>query len=84
MRNNPKYGTKLEYSELFEKYARIEKIRRFFSMKRQKIYKHFMMQHYQGNFVRRHINEFVKAIDSFLKMDRKLIDRLDAVSEFYP
>eukprot|EP00349_Pseudokeronopsis_sp_Brazil_P002004 CAMPEP_0202962822 /NCGR_PEP_ID=MMETSP1396-20130829/6876_1 /ASSEMBLY_ACC=CAM_ASM_000872 /TAXON_ID= /ORGANISM="Pseudokeronopsis sp., Strain Brazil" /LENGTH=98 /DNA_ID=CAMNT_0049683617 /DNA_START=435 /DNA_END=731 /DNA_ORIENTATION=- len=42
------------------------------------------MQHYQGNFVRRHINEFVKAIDSFLKMDRKLVDRLDAVSEFYP
>ena len=34
MRNNPKYGNKLEYSEIFEKYAKIEKMRRFFSVKR--------------------------------------------------
>jgi len=43
MRNNPKFGNKLEYSEIFSKYAKIEKIRRFFSIKRQKIYKHFML-----------------------------------------
>tara|TARA_B110000305_G_C18868846_1_gene372187 strand:- start:14 stop:418 length:405 start_codon:yes stop_codon:yes gene_type:complete len=41
MRNNPKHGTKLEYTEAFVKYARIEKLRRFFTMKKQKIYKHF-------------------------------------------
>ena len=34
MRNNPKFGNKLEYSEIFAKYAKIEKIRRFFSVKR--------------------------------------------------
>jgi len=43
MRNNPKYGSKLEYSDIFRKYAKIEKIRRFFSVKRQKVYKHFML-----------------------------------------
>lgn len=43
MRNNSKFGNKLEYSEIFEKYAKIEKLRRFFSVKRQKIYKHFML-----------------------------------------
>lgn len=42
MRNNPKHGNKLEYSDIFLKYAKIEKIRRFFSIKRQKVYKHFM------------------------------------------
>jgi hypothetical protein len=31
MRNNPQHGHKLEYQEPFVKYARIEKIRRFFS-----------------------------------------------------
>lgn len=55
MRNNPKFGNKLEYSDIFRKYAKIEKIRRFFSVKRQKVYKHFMLQPYQGNFVKRHI-----------------------------
>ena len=43
MRENPKFGNKLEYTDIFRKYARIEKIRRFFSVKRQKIYKHFML-----------------------------------------
>ena len=41
MRNNPKWGTKLEYTETFKKYSRLEKIRRFFAAKKQKIYKHF-------------------------------------------
>jgi hypothetical protein len=68
MRNNPKSGVKLEYADIFRKYAKIEKIRRFFSVKRQKLYKHFMLQPYQGNFVKRHVPEFIKAIDDFLKM----------------
>ena len=34
MRNNPKYGNKNEYQELFQKLARTEKIRRFFSTKK--------------------------------------------------
>ena len=41
MRNNPNTGAKLEYAETFKKYARIEKIRRFFSQRKQRIYKHF-------------------------------------------
>lgn len=41
MRNNPMHGNKLEYTESFKKHARLEKIRRFFNMKKQKIYKHF-------------------------------------------
>ena len=34
MRNNPEHGTKLEYADSFKKYARLEKIRRFFNMKK--------------------------------------------------
>ena len=83
MRNNPKLGNKLEYSEMFQKYAKIEKIRRFFSVKRQKIYKHFMIQPYQGNFVKRHTGEFVKAIDGFLKMEGKLVKHFNPSSLFY-
>ena len=74
MRNNPKHGHKLEFSDLFSKYTKIEKIRRFFSMKRQKIYKHFMVQPYLGNFVKRHIGEFVKSIDDLMKMNGKLVE----------
>ena len=43
MRNNPKYGKKSEYDELFRKYSKAEKIRRFFITKRPKIYKLFML-----------------------------------------
>ena len=43
MRNNPKHGAKLEYAELFEQQSRVEKIRRFFNVKRQKIFKHFTL-----------------------------------------
>ena len=41
MRNNPQHGNKSEYTEQFIKFARMEKIRRFFNSKKQKIYKHF-------------------------------------------
>ncbi len=48
------------------KYARVEKIRRFFKLKRQKIFKMFLEKPYQSNFVPRHIEEFVLAIDDML------------------
>ena len=83
MRNNPKYGSKLEYSEIFRKYAKIEKTRRFFSVKRQKIYKHFMLQAYQANFVSRHVPEFIKAVDDFLKMSGKLVANFKA-NDYFP
>ena len=43
MRNNPKHNEPNEYHEVFQKYAKVEKIRRFFSTKRQKFYKIFML-----------------------------------------
>ena len=43
MRNNPKYGTALEYEELFQTQSKLEKFRRFFSVRRQKIFKHFTL-----------------------------------------
>lgn len=42
-----------------------------------------MVQPYQGNFVKRHTHEFVKAIDDFLKMDKKLITHFNPASLFY-
>ena len=39
MRNNPTHGAKLEYAETFKKYSRLEKIRRFFNVRKNKIYK---------------------------------------------
>jgi hypothetical protein len=50
MRNNPKHGTKSEYTNSFGQWSRIEKIRRFFSSKRPKLYKHFCIQPYQNSF----------------------------------
>lgn len=82
MRNNPKYGTQLEYTDIFRKYAKIEKIRRFFSIKRQKIYKHFMLQSYHNDFTKKNIADFVKSIDNFLKMEGKLIKNL-SVNEVF-
>ncbi|CDW81612.1 UNKNOWN [Stylonychia lemnae] len=82
MRNNPKYGHKLEYTDIFKQYAKIEKIRRFFSIKRQKVYKHFMLQPYQGNFVKRHIKEFIKSIDDFLKIEGKLVANFQIYENF--
>ena len=34
MRNNPNKGAKLEFADLFESLAKVEKIRRFFAGKR--------------------------------------------------
>ena len=83
MRNNPKHGTKLEYADLFEQYARVEKIRRFFVAKRQKIFKHFTLQEFNANFRKMDIAPYVQALDLLLLMDRKLIESFD-VEEHWP
>ena len=73
MRNNPKYGNnKSEYQDLFKRYAKAEKIRRFFVVKRAKIYKHFMLQAYHNSFSKRHARHFVEQIDGLFKMAGKL------------
>ena len=74
MRNNPVHGTKLEYSQTFLKYARVEKIRRFFNMKKQKLYKHFCIQPFQAHFTKVNIPDYLKAIDTFLHMDGKFVE----------
>ena len=72
MRNNPKHGTKSEYTKTFDKWSRIEKIRRFFSSKRPKLYKHFCIQPYQNNFCKSNFGEYLDGLDSFLQMEGKL------------
>ena len=72
MRNNPRHGNKLEYTELFLKQSRVEKIRRFFHMKKQKIYKHFCIQPYQANFQKKNVQTYVNSLDSYLQMSGKL------------
>ncbi len=51
-------------------------------MKRQKVYKHFMMQPYQANFTKKHISEFIKAVDDFLKIDGKLVEHFKSQDHF--
>jgi hypothetical protein len=83
MRNNPTHGAKLEYAELFEQQSRVEKIRRFFQAKRQKIFKHFTLQEFNANFRKCDVAPYVAALDLLLLMDRKLIDAFD-VEEHWP
>lgn len=82
MRNNPKHGAKLEYTDTFVKYARVEKIRRFFIHKKQKIYKHFCIQAYQANFAKQYVKEYLTALDGFLGMEGKLEKEFIASSFF--
>ena len=77
MRNNPNHGAKLEYAELFEQQARVEKIRRFFVAKRQKIFKHFTLQEFNSNFRKCDVAPYVQSLDLLLLMDRKLIESFD-------
>lgn len=72
MRNNPKHGTKLEYTDTFVKYARIEKIRRFFIHKKQKLYKQFCSTAYQANFSKEYVTVYVNDLDGFLAMNGRL------------
>ena len=74
MRNNPNKGAKVENAELFESLAKVERVRRFFKFKRQKIFKHFTLQPYHSNFCKKDVNEYVKALDFFLMMDKKLVN----------
>ena len=83
MRNNPKHGNKLEYTELFESLAKVEKIRRFFSGKRQRIFKHFTLQPYHSNFCKKDVKEYLTALDVLLMMDRKLVAAFD-IEEHFP
>jgi len=83
MRNNPKHGAKLEYADLFEQFAKVEKIRRFFQAKRQKIFKHFTLQEFNSNFRKSDIPAYIKSLDLLLLMDRKLIEAFD-VEELWP
>ena len=83
MRNNPKHRAKLEYADLFEQYAKVEKVRRFFQAKRQKIFKHFTMQEFNSNFTKKDIPAYVQALDLLLLMDRKLVTAFDA-DEHWP
>ena len=73
MRNNPQHGHHLEYQDPFVKYARIEKIRRFFTQIKQRLYKHFCIQPYQANFTKKHIKEYILHLDAFLQMEGKLV-----------
>ncbi|CAI2374176.1 unnamed protein product [Moneuplotes crassus] len=74
MSNNPKYGHQKEYTEVFEKYARIERNRRFWSEERQNFLREFMGQSYQSNFTIQHIEEFVELIDKYLNAEGTIKD----------
>jgi hypothetical protein len=73
MRSNPKHGNKTEYQQLFAKYTKVEKIRRFLQAKRPKIYKNFMLQAYHNTFTKKNSRHFVEQIDTMFKMAGKLI-----------
>ena len=72
MRNNPKFGNELEYGDLFTQYASVEKLRRFFQLKRQKVFKHFTLQPYQSNFTFDVIEKYVADLDEFLLQKGKM------------
>ena len=82
MRNNPKHGTKLEYQDTFIKQARIEKIRRFFNLRKQKIYKHFCVQPNQANFLKKHIRDYLISLDGFLQMEGQLVKNFNVEEHF--
>ena len=80
MRNNPKHGTKLEYTDMFTKYARIEKIKRFFNSKKGRIQQHFAIQPYYATFSKKDVKTYCEALDGFLQMDGKLIQNYDCTT----
>lgn len=82
MRNNPKHGTKLEYEDMFVEYAKTEKLRRFFQFRRQKIFKHFSIRDYNANFLRKHVDEYLKDLDDELGMDGKLNKHFNTKEHF--
>ena len=82
MRNNPAHGAKLEYTEHFKKYSRLEKLRRFFPLARNKIYKQFCVQPYNANFLKEQIPTFTENIDKFLDMGGKLVKNFKWEQDF--
>ena len=74
MRNNPKYGTKLEFESLFNDWSRVEKMRRFFTLRRQKLNKHFSQQPYHQAFTFELADTYIKTLDKFLMLEGKLYD----------
>ncbi len=82
MRNNPKHGTKLEYSEMFVQYAKVEKLRRFFQFKRQRIFKHFTRMEYNTNFIRKFVEDYIHELDEELDMKGKLESNFKAQHHF--
>eukprot|EP00343_Euplotes_focardii_P002857 CAMPEP_0205805042 /NCGR_PEP_ID=MMETSP0205-20121125/8142_1 /ASSEMBLY_ACC=CAM_ASM_000278 /TAXON_ID=36767 /ORGANISM="Euplotes focardii, Strain TN1" /LENGTH=239 /DNA_ID=CAMNT_0053075617 /DNA_START=50 /DNA_END=766 /DNA_ORIENTATION=- len=82
MSNNPKFGHQKEYTDIFEKYARIERNRRFWSEQRQVFLKEFMGQSYQSNFTLQHLGEFVELIDKYLDAQGAIKDATDVKSLF--
>jgi hypothetical protein len=87
MRNNPNKPpkgaeVKLAYAEMFEQFSKIEMIRRFFMLKRQRIYKHFTLQPYHTNFLKKNIAEYLPALDLLLMMDHKLVRSFDIEESF--
>ena len=72
MRNNPNFDNKLEFSEVFIKQARIEKIRRYFASNKTKVYKHFCIQDYKNNFSKKHLTDYITALDGFMQMQGRL------------
>ena len=83
MRNNPKHGTQLEYTDMFQKYARIEKIKRFFDSKKSRIQQHFAIQPYYATFSKKDVKTYIEALDGFLQMDGKLITNYN-IESFKP
>ena len=82
MSNNPKFGHHKEYTEIFEKYARIERNRRFWSEQRQTFLREFMGQSFQSNFTIQHTEEFVEIIDKYLEAAGTIKDATN-VKELY-
>ena len=82
MRNNPNHGHKLEYEQLFLEQARVEKIRRFFTTKRQKIFKHFTLQPFHSNFCKKNVDDYINSLDNFLQMKRKLVSAFKAEEQW--
>lgn len=73
MRNNAKHGSKLEYEEMFHGWSGTEKLRRFFTLRRQKLFKHFSQQPYHQALSFEVLDEYLKTLDKFLMLEGKVI-----------
>ncbi len=52
--------------------SKLEKFRRFFTVRRQKIFKHFTLQPYHTSFTYDKVTHYVGTLDKFLMLDGKL------------